>query len=363
MIAITDETLEVLRYSHQVLTRVELHYDGELLGQVPIENGSITLDLDDASYASGELTLADPSWLATGSGSKLLPFGQRLRIWYGVRWGQRSEWMQVGPDLLLKAAPTAAGVLSTDQLKAGSLIRQVQDARFTAPWQPPAGWTLHQALAALLQEAVPGAPVTIVPADGPVSAGTVWERERWDAVEALAGALGAVCRPSGHGFLIAPEPSPSGVPVWAVDASDNGVLLDGAKPLVDRDDRWNGVVALNPDDPQVWALATVDDPASPIRWGGPFGRRPYFMASPLLTADTAAQAAATRLANLQGSSRKVELRCIPNPALQPGDIVTVTWPNRSTETGMIRRLVLPLAGAGDMTLVLQGGGTSEPTAG
>jgi hypothetical protein len=357
VIPITDEAGLVLRASHQVLTRVELWYDGALLGEVPVGGGKITLDLDDESYASADLTLADPSWLATGSGSKLMPFGQRLRIWYGIRWGQREEWVQVGPDLLLKTAPTAAGVLSTDQIKAVSLVRKVQDDRFPAPWQPPAGQTLHQALTGLLQDAVPGAPVTIVPGDGPVPAGTVWERERWDAVQGLAGALGGVCRPSGGGFLVDADPAPTGAPVWTVDASDQGVLLDGAVPVVDRDDRWNGVVAQNPDDPSVWALATLDDPGSPVRWGGPFGRRPYFMTSPLLTADTAAQAAATRLANLQGSSRKVELHCIPNPALMPGDIVTVVWPDGATETGMIRRLALPLAGAGDMTLVLQGGET------
>lgn len=355
MIPLPAEALEVLRYSHRVLTRVELWYDGEPVGEVPVAGGSITLDLDDESYASGEVTLADPSWLGSTAGAALMPFGQRLRISYGVGWGQRQEWMAVGPDLLIKSAPTAAGVLSTDKVKCVSLVRQVMDARFPAPWQPPAGWTLHQALAALLQEAVPGAPVTIVPADRAVPGDTVWERERWDAVKALAGALGAVCRPSGDGFLIAPEPVPAGAPVWTIDASSTGVLLDGAQPLVDRDDRWNGVVAQNPDDPEVFALATVDDPGSPIRWGGPFGQRPYFMTSPLLTADTVAQAAATRLANLQGSSRKVELKCIPNPALQPGDIVTVVWPGGMAETGMIRRLTLPLAGAGDMTIVLQGG--------
>jgi Domain of unknown function (DUF5047) len=356
VIPTSPELLLALRGSHTRTVRVAALYDGAPVSEqyVPVSGGQLTLDLDDDATVTCELELADPTWLATGPTSLLLPFGHRLRALVGVRVGRSWEWLPAGPQLLVTVVPTESGPSSTFKVTARSLIRQVQDDRFTVPYQPTG--TIRACITALLTAAVPGAPVTHVGGDASVPAGLVYETDRWAAVADLAARVDAVVRPTGDGFTVAPAPQPSGTPVWTVDAGDDGVLLSGARPVVARDDAYNAVVASNPDDPAVWAIATIDEPGHPLRWGGPFGRRPYFFSSPLLTAATVQAAADTRLANLRGRSRIVEVGAVPNPALELGDIVTVVWhPGTDGEPMMIRKIVLPLGpGDGEMRLTCQG---------
>lgn len=354
MIPIDDWTAQILRASHTSTTTVRLiTADGDDAGPLPIGSGTLTLDADDQGYASLVVELADPSVLATGPVSPLTPFGARLRVEVAISAGRWwSQTLRVGPDMLITSVPTLAGHMSSREVTAGTLVQMVRDDRFLAPWQPPASSTVHAALTGLLTGSVPGAPVQVGAPDAPVTGAPVWERERWDAVVDLAAQIGCVPRPAADGFAVAPPPAATD-PVWTVDAGAGGVLLPGqARPEVTRD-RWNAVVASNPDDPEVRAVATLDDPSSPVRWDGPYGRRPYFFTSPLLTPATAATAAATRLASLQGSSRRIEARIVPCPALEPGDTVAVVWPGGMRETCRVVSVEIPLAG-GPMRLGLLG---------
>lgn len=355
MIPTSPELLAALRGSHTRTVRVSALYDGAPVGDtdVPVSGGALTVDLDDDAAVTCELELADPTWLATGPTSALLPFGHRLRVTVGVRIARSWEWLPAGPDLLVTVVPTESGPSSTFKVTARSLIRQVQDDRFVVPYQPTG--SVRACIDELLTAAVPGAPVTHVGGDATVPDGLVFETDRWAAVQDLAARVDAVVRPVGAGFTVAPAPEPTGTPVWTVDVGDEGVLLSGARPAVVRDDAYNAVVASNPDDPDVWAIAIIDDPTHPLRWDGPFGRRPYFFSSPLLSAATVQQAADTRLVNLSGRSRIVEVPCVPNPALQVGDVVSVVWePGGQGEPMMIRKIVLPLGPDGEMRLTCQG---------
>src|SRR4029453_11401224 len=63
-------------------------------------------------------------------------------------------------------------------------------------------------------------------------------------------------------------------PVWGVDAGEQGGMVSAAEALA-RTGGGNGVLTDGPataDAPPVSVLVTDDDPASPTRWGGPFGK-------------------------------------------------------------------------------------------
>jgi hypothetical protein len=103
----------------------------------------------------------------------------------------------------------------------------------------------------------------------------------------------------------------------------------------------------------VSAVAFLD--TGPFAWSSTF-QRPRFYSSPLLTTfDQCYKAALSILARSVAFSRQVSPQAIPNPALDVGDIVTVTLPadyngRVLSEKRVLSRITFPLDPAGEMAL-------------
>jgi hypothetical protein len=96
--------------------------------------------------------------------------------------------------------------------------------------------------------------------------------------------------------------------------------------------------------PPVSALATFDDPASPIRWGGPFGHVAILADSTTVTTAEEAQAAADSLLRLRlKQTRSLELTAAPNPALEAGDTIEVIFPDGRVEQHLVDATTISLA--------------------
>jgi hypothetical protein len=79
-----------------------------------------------------------------------------------------------------------------------------------------------------------------------------------------------------------------------------------------------------------------DDNPNSATYVGKVGRRPYFASSPLITTDhQAALAAKTRLLNILGIPNTISVPIIPNPALEAGDVITVTDTSQGINEPMI----------------------------
>lgn len=348
--------------SHTVAHLVQVWRGGQLLvADLPVAGGSVVRDHGAVLTSAAVVDVADPAHLPLQPTDPLMPLGDELRIHLGIRYPDGStELVQVfaGPVV---SCPTA---LARGQftVHAEGWLRYVADDRFLAPYQPAGSATA--AITALLRESVPDAVVDVAVPDRPVPAGLLFEEDRLQAVQDLAAGLGAVVteRPAG-GFRIAPDPSPdpAAQPVRSYLHGEGNTLLSRNEPALTREERYNAVVATNPDDDTVRAVAKVDDPASPVRWGGPFGRKALYFSSPLLTAATVQQAAASRLDNLRGRVRKIEADIGPDPALEPGDHVLIRWPSphRTSrpveEIAQVRRVEHPI-GPGVTRLQLRGTG-------
>ena len=365
--AVSERWAAWVTSSREVATVVEVWRGGELLlPDLPITGGTVTRDYGSDITLSAEVEVGDPSLLplSTDGNHPLAPNGSELRIRTGI----------VVPDNVTNLVPVFSGpIVSTPTwpteaggftVKAEGWLRYVSDDRFLAPYSPSGD--VRAAITALLQGSVPGAPVAFGPGagTGTAAAGLVFEEERFEAVQSLAGSIGCVVRelPTG-GFLVTPdvEPNPLATPVRVLEHGDQGVVLSGSAPELSREERYNAVLATNPDDESVRSLATVTDAADPVRWGGPFGRKVLYYSSPLLTAATVAQAAQTRLNGLKGRTRKIDAAILPDPALEPGDHVQVQWPpmygtkSKVQEMAVIRKTVHPL-GPGSTALELRGTG-------
>lgn len=126
------------------------------------------------------------------------------------------------------------------------------------------------------------------------------------------------------------EPDPElGVSVWEFNDTSNAVITD-LKRRVDDENTWNIVVVTGEGSSMrypVRAIARDLDPASPTYIFGEFGPRTKRVTSPLVRSyQQAREAADGRVRKYKGASETVEISVVPNCALEPGDIITVTRP-------------------------------------
>jgi hypothetical protein len=195
------------------------------------------------------------------------------------------------------------------------------------------------------------------PADETPIVDATYLDDRGAALSDLAAAAGAWALFDAAGdFRFVPRaPDPPPGPVATIGAGVAGALLSGEEAL-DRSSVRNGVYVrgqADSDSAPFWALATHDDPDSPIRWGGPFGKVAMLVESQSVADVMAAQATADALLRLRlGLARTLTLTCTPNPTLAPGDAVTIVHADGRSEVQVINRIELPLGAADSMQVTV-----------
>ncbi|UXE05369.1 minor tail protein [Arthrobacter phage Renna12] len=192
-----------------------------------------------------------------------------------------------------------------------------------------------------------------------------YEGPKINAVMDLARRAGAALRMGGDGQLQVYVKS--SVPVWTVAGGDNGALIN-----IDRSNKADilsnvGVVrgeakkTVNGQQVSVPLIGVSQVMEGPLRVGGPHGRVPRFLDSSLLTTQAQVDAAAKTLITNYVSSLTIDLEvtCLPHPALQVGDFVTVTQPVVEGQlmpiTGEVVAMTLRASGStvGNMTLTVR----------
>lgn len=230
--------------------------------------------------------------------------------------------------------------------------KAVADDRFTTP-RTSASESALELIQALLLESVPDAVVVLRTKRDANVGRTTWETDRWGAIDggdgSLARSLGVEVWADGRGrFVISDVPTLADPAVWTCDAGAQGVLVSAATStsvegvynvVVAVGDASDGSLPVGP------VIAEDSTPTSPTRTTGPFGRRVRHYSSPLLrTTEQADTAARSLLANSLGLTRAVSFTAVPNPALEPGDVVLVDG-DAGPELHIIDRIGLSSSGA------------------
>lgn len=347
MYAVTPAFLDALRRSHVVTVQVDAYRGATLLQtDLPISGGAVTVDGGAQIRRTLSLTVADPGLdpkvdpLAT-----LAPFGSDLVVKRGIRFPNgTTEWVPLGRFRIESVTATVAQ--NAIEVTGSDRAATVKDARFTAITQSVTSNTVVQEITRLIRDALPGLVVTDLTGATAGTPSVYWERERWDAIEQLGQAIGAdvYFDPAGNG-VIAPAPVVTTSPAWMIDAGELGVMVDGSRET-SRETVYNGVVASGESDgdiPPVTATVWDTVPSSPTYYAGTFGAKPYFYVSPLLTTTTqCSNAASAMLDRVRGLIRQLELSCVPNPALESGDVIRVLFPDGTYETHLVDAFTVPL---------------------
>lgn len=364
MKARTDRFADTLTASHQLATRVEVLHDGAAVQALDVvTDGTVTLD--SGARRRGRLTgltLADPdrSLAPDGILAELLAYpGAEIQPWRGVAY----------PDTAPELVPLGVfriDEVDVDDTPAGQTITitgpdrtaAAEDDRLEDTTTVAAGTNLADLIRAILAPVVPSARFWLPATTAVTTEPAVWEAgtTRWAWAEAVADALGWLLWFDGIGDVRGgPTPEPftelAGASLVAAGAGSTVIRRIGS---VARADLYNAVIATG--EPvgtaaPVRGVAYDLDPTSPTRWGGPFGRRPRFYSSPLIT--TQAQATATAASILERTrklSRRWRLTTVPHPHLEPGDTLAVTGRDGSTVAHLIDAITVPLAADGRQSI-------------
>jgi hypothetical protein len=347
---VTDKFRTALVGGHATTVRVELLPGGDDGQIVDLTNyfadGSLTVSRQ-AIRRSGSLTFVDRDAsgliVPTSPDSYLAPYGNQLRVWAGIDYGDgTSEVVCVGTLRITKS--TARYPTCVVEVSDRAWI--VSNAKLEAPYQVASGQPWDTTMLNLLGDRYPGCPADIpaVDFDSVTPRITLDEQaDPWEAMQKWAASLGFALyfNPLGTATL-ASELGVSADPVWIYDGTLTPAVpydpTDWANlGLADTSDEWdsadtyNAVVmagASSSNSTSVRGTAYDTDPASPTKYGGRFGKKPLFESNELLASNTqAGKAAVGRLQQVAGIAEALTVPAVPNPALEVGDVVTVIRPD------------------------------------
>lgn len=354
MYAVSDRFLQRLAESHTPITEVRLLLTDGRTVEVEHTGGSVTVDRGNAIRRTCTVTVADPALIPRTPTDQLATYGAELRISRGVSFGDgTSELVPLGVFRLDSVDGDVNQGPVTLQGKDLSVV--VADDKFTAPYT--ASGTVVSAVTALIQRSIPGAAVASSILDIGIGKRTFdIEGDPWAATQEVAATAGAEVYANADGvFIIATLPDlATATPVWDIEATEGGVYIKANRGM-SSDGVKNGWLARGENTAEnvapVSYLATDNDPDSPTHWGGPFGRRPGFHTSSTLITPLACQNAATlKLAQAKAPNATGDISSLPNPALEPGDVLRVRHEDGSRELHQAASFTVPLDLGGEFPI-------------
>lgn len=323
MIPVSDLNLDAARYSHNTRTVVDVYRNGILTyPAVPVTAIRLSGDRTSKVRLDAQVDLALQPWEATNIDAKVCRFVVR----HGLDVAGADQMTALGEFRVETITRSEQGELS---MKGSGLEAYVVDARFITPRTPPFGVSTTGQIADLIREALPDARVvTRNTYNKRVQATAPWEKERWDAIDALAQSINAEVFMDYTGqFVIADVPFVTGVPLVIFDEGTAGMLVTRSE-TEDRAKVYNAVSvsgsSSDPDVPPVWGWAYNNDPTSDTYYYGAFGQVPRFYTSQFFTSDQQCQDYANQLlAQSLAENKTIKFTAFPFPYLEVGDVIGV----------------------------------------
>lgn len=359
MITLTDAAADALAGSWTMHLRVESWLGDTLLSDdVPVTAGAE--EVDRTLTVPERVTLTVPremdaaSWDPLTADAPLATFGQRIRVLLGIELANGViEWVPRGWFTVQTSDTRGDSV----EVSCVGLLGLVEEARFVAPYQPSG--TLASTLRGLVEPALT-VDIDTALTDRAVPAAMAWDEDRLAAVHELVDAWPADARVTEDGHLyVGPAGDDADNPVLDLTDGEGGTVLQWSG-AVTRDEAFTVAVARGQasDGGVVQGVAYDTDPDSPLRITSDFNPLPvpFFYFSPLLTTVAQCQAAARTVLDRKRrtSSRQLTAETVPHPALQVGDVVSVTGAGLTAQPCSVEALTLPYTAAqGPMSLRLR----------
>lgn len=380
MYPVSPQYLEALRFPHKAYGYAEAYYNGALLTftdekgftatRLPLrQDGTNEVQVDGSTPGvrrTLNLTLAP----LPGLWDLLAPIGTQIRAYTVLEYTHGVA--ETVPQGVFDIDVQRIGYAANGDLKitAPDLWTRILAAKFLTPRAATSGLSHRVHIANLMLEALPaGMAVTDTATSTAQVPPQVWENDRSKAILDLAKAAALDV-----GFDRAGAPFVRDVPVlspnvvWTVDAGASGVMYSADRER-NRQKTFNIIKVSSPansaggdlfDPVYVWdnVVASPTYAGPGIGWGsapplttdaGPFGHRPAFYSSPLVTTSLQALAAGQSiLSKVVALNAQLDVDASPNYALDDGDTISVVLPKerydipRPVERHIVDKFNVPL---------------------
>lgn len=370
----TDEFAEELRRRDRVnVARVNILYGGSIVAAgLRVNSGEVSNDRRRSPRGHLRLTLAEPTLLPTPTSGVLSPLGYEVQVYCGSEirgvlpsvaysgvltddmWvpltdgsgryilipgggavyvagqPQSEELLSLGVFPIQTASVNIATLLTT--VSAVDRTQWLLDDKLESDlaWPDAEGGSLEAHIQRLIRT-VPALsdpetcafrfsgeshspPVQVFPQ----------ETSKWDIIERLVQGVGYEAYFDGSGdFVWKPVPDINTDPVFDMRTGVGGTIT-GGEVVLDRGPAANKIIAVGGSSAEtgVYRAEAVDnDPLSPTRYGGPFGRKQRVIRSSTYLSNAQAQAAAdAELRNNLGLAHAYDWSAVPDPRIEPGDV-------------------------------------------
>lgn len=326
--------LAAIRGSHKMFARVRvctefqsgIDPDGT---EITIVDGNVSMNANANIRSSVDVRTDGNRMFPQSIVGLLTPYGNELFVERGIRLPDgTTEIVSLGyhriNDVEQSQAPNGPIQITGYDRMAGII-----DAKLVAPLVWPAGTAIGDIFDFMVTDVYPTATIEF---DDAGFASTVLptqqmaESDRYKFLNDIAKSYGKIMYWDYRGVLVVEDPPDPQESVWSVNAGQGGVLISMARAL-NREGVFNAVVvrgeSTNANAP-VRALAFDNDVNSPTYYFGPFGKVPTFYSSSLVTTEEQALVAAQAiLKQTIGLPQFADFTAVPNPALEPLDIVEI----------------------------------------
>lgn len=363
MLPVSEIARQALVRPHAVYTRAEVWRGGvRLLDSLPIVSGSVRATLQSRVTRTVDMTVP-PRYFPRDANGALAPFGSELRIWRGVSIGGITNhpsyvWPVFRGPITKTKWGTGGGVSVSASDRAGD----VAETSFETPVSVTQGDLLHTRVREFISEASPDAefaPFTLINRVLPT---LTWDENRGQALDDLAGSAGGFWYALADGsFTLTPVPWVYSDGVVDLEIGPDSPILRSAGIEFNREGVYNVIVARaerTDGSPPARYVTYVNDPTSPIRYGGPYGKRPLHQSVQAASNAAGVQLVAETLKQRsQALAETWEASIVPYPPLELGDLLQldVEGPEglRRRSRQVVAGFTLPLVGNADMTLDLR----------
>lgn len=324
-------------------------------------SGEVTLDATTDVRGDASIRIAGtigqdgpPAW-PRGKDRLFAPFGNEVFIRYGFELGGSvgTLWIPLGYYAIMDTdqedAPDGAIELSCEDRMAPLIESELIDPRV---YDPP--MTVGDVFDDLILDVYPEAVIQFDDATGtiPLARQVIAEQSRYKPLKDLAEAFGKIFYWDDIGIArIETPPDPNEI-AWFVRSQRDGVLINANRKL-SRRGIFNAIIieGEGADDKLPVRVVVYDnDPNSPTRFGGPIGKVPKTIKTPLITTVPQGITAGRTLLQLAlGAPYSVKFDAVVNPTLRPLQAIEIMYSNNERDVHIVDSVTIPLDEDHDMS--------------